>query len=34
MTSALLRSQVYRSSEEILDTHEVWKTAMIGKGWA
>ena len=34
MTSDLLRSQVRRSSEEILDTHEAWRTAMIGKGWA
>ena len=33
MTSDLLRSQVCRSSEEILDTHEAWKTAMLGRGW-
>jgi len=32
ITSDLLRSRVCRSSEEILDTHEAWKTAMIGKG--
>jgi hypothetical protein len=34
MTSDLLRSQVCRSSEEILNTHEAWKTAMVEKGWA
>jgi hypothetical protein len=34
MTTDLLRSQVCRSSEEILNTHEAWKTATIGKGWA
>lgn len=28
MTNDLLRSQVCRSSDEILDTHEAWKTAM------
>ena len=33
MTSDLLRSQVCRSSEEIFDTHEAWKTAMVEKGW-
>jgi hypothetical protein len=33
MTSDLLRSQVCRSSEEILDTHEAWQIAMIEKGW-
>jgi hypothetical protein len=34
MTTDLLRSQVCRSSEEILNTHEQWKAAMIEKGWA
>lgn len=29
----LLRSQVCRSSEEILDTHEQWRAAMLEKGW-
>jgi hypothetical protein len=33
MTPDLLRSQVCRSSEEILDTHEQWKAAMTNKGW-
>ena len=33
MTSDLLRSQVCRSSQEILDTHEAWKAAMVEKGW-
>ena len=33
MTSDLLRSQVCRSSEEILSTHEAWKTAMLDRGW-
>ena len=32
MTTELLRSQVYRSSEEILNTHEQWKAAMLAKG--
>ena len=30
---SLLRSQVCRSSEEILSTHEQWKAAMQAKGW-
>jgi hypothetical protein len=34
MTSDLLRSQVCRSSEEILDTHEAWKMAMVATGAA
>jgi hypothetical protein len=34
MTTDLLRSQVCRSSDEILDTGEQWKTAMIEKGLA
>ena len=33
MTSDLLRSQVCRSSKEILNTHEQWKAAMVAKGW-
>lgn len=32
MTPDLLRSQVCRSSEEILDTHEKWKAALAEKG--
>jgi len=34
MAGELVRSQVCRSSEEILTTQEAWKAAMIGKGWA
>ena len=34
MTTDLLRSQVCRSSEEILNTHEQWKAAMLAKGWS
>ena len=33
MTPELLRSQVCRSSTEVLDTSEQWKAAMIAKGW-
>ena len=33
MTNDLLRSQVLRSSEEILITHEQWKAALLEKGW-
>ena len=33
MTSDLLRSQVCRSSEEILNTDEAWKAAMLDRGW-
>jgi hypothetical protein len=33
MTPDLLRSQVCRSSKEVLDTHEAWKRAMLLKGW-
>ena len=29
----LTRSQVCRSNDEILDTQEQWKSAMVGKGW-
>ena len=32
MTTDLLRSQVCRSSEEILSTQEQWKAAMLAKG--
>jgi hypothetical protein len=32
MTRDLVHSQVCRSSEEILDTHEHWKAAMLDKG--
>jgi hypothetical protein len=28
-----IRTQVCRSSEEILNTHEAWKAAMLEKGW-
>jgi hypothetical protein len=33
MTTDLRRSQVCRSSEEILNTHEAWRAAMLEKGW-
>ena len=33
MTSDLPRSRVCRSSEEILNTHEAWKAAMVEEGW-
>jgi hypothetical protein len=33
ITTDLLRSQVCRSTEEVLSTHEAWKVAMIEKGW-
>ena len=33
MTPDLLRSQVCRSSEEILGTQEEWRAAMLSKGW-
>ena len=33
MVGELLRSQVCRSSEEILSTCESWKAAMMTKGW-
>ena len=29
----LLRSQVCRTGDEVLNTHEQWKAAMIEKGW-
>ena len=34
MTTDLLRSQVCRSSDEVLDTQESWKAAMIAKEWS
>lgn len=33
MTPHLLRSQVCRSSEEVLHTQEEWRAAMHTKGW-
>ena len=33
MTNDSLRSQVCRSSDEVLKTHEQWKAAMREKGW-
>jgi len=33
ITTDLLRSQVCRSTEEVLTTHEHWKTALVAKGW-
>jgi hypothetical protein len=33
MTSDLPRSQVCRSSDEILNTQEAWKSAMLDRGW-
>jgi len=33
MTSDSLWSQVCRSSDEVLETHEAWKVAMLSKGW-
>lgn len=33
ITTDLLRSQVCRSSDEILTTQKSWKTAMMGKWW-
>jgi hypothetical protein len=34
MTTDLLRSQVCRSSTEVLDPSEQWQAAMVEKGWA
>jgi hypothetical protein len=34
MVGELMRSQVCRSSDEVLDTQECWKAAMIAKGWS
>jgi hypothetical protein len=33
MTTDLLRSHVCRTSDEVLNTHERWKAAMLAKGW-
>jgi hypothetical protein len=33
ITPDSVRSQVCSSSEEILNTHEQWKVAMIENGW-
>jgi hypothetical protein len=33
ITTDLLRSQVCRSTEEVLNTHERWRAAMTEKGW-
>ena len=33
MTNDLLRSQVCRSSDEVLDTQELWQAALLAKGW-
>jgi hypothetical protein len=33
MTPDLLRSQVCRSSGEILQNHEEWRAAMLEEGW-
>jgi hypothetical protein len=32
ITTDLLRSQVCRSDEQVLDTHERWKSAMLQRG--
>lgn len=34
MAGALQRSQVCRSQEEIFDTSDQWKAALLEKGWA
>ena len=33
ITTDLLRSQVCRSDEEVLNTHEQWKAPMQHRGW-
>ena len=33
MVGELVRSQVCRSSDEILETAEAWKRAMVARGW-
>jgi hypothetical protein len=30
----LLRSQVCRSSQDVLETQDAWRVAMLAKGWA
>ena len=34
MVREVLRSQVCRSPEEILNAQEAWKAAAIGSGWS
>jgi len=34
LASSLQRSQVCRSQDEVLDTSDTWRAAMIEKGWA
>jgi hypothetical protein len=34
IAGSLQRSQVCRSQDEVLDTSEQWKSAMIEKGWS
>jgi hypothetical protein len=34
MTTDLLRSQVCRSSAEVLHTYEQWKAVLLANGWA
>jgi hypothetical protein len=34
VAGSLYRSQVCRSQDEVFDTSEAWKTAMMDKGWA
>ena len=34
IAGSLQRSEVCRSQDEVLDTSEQWKAAMIEKGWA
>jgi hypothetical protein len=33
MVDELMRSQVCRSSDEVLDVQESWKASMNAKGW-
>jgi hypothetical protein len=33
MVGELVRSQVCKSSDEVLDTQESWKAAMMERGW-
>ena len=33
ITTDLLRSHACRSDEEVLNTHERWKSAMLQRGW-
>jgi hypothetical protein len=34
MAGSLQRSQVCRTQDDVLDTTEPWKAAMVEKGWA